>query len=160
MIFVDFSKAYDNVPRKTLFKILKSVGFGQRLLSTLMAIYKSTINIFNSEYIRAIIGVKQGGPMSCLLFIIYLNVMVLMVTVLADDSFLVNLHLMVLMDDTVLLGTTRNKIIKKYEILMDFCENYGMRVNELKTKLMVINGEVKDREEFTCKNITVKHTTK
>ena len=78
--------------------------------------------------------------MSCLLFITYLNVMVLMMMVLADDSFLVDLHLMVLMDDTVLLGTTRNKIIKKFEILMDFCENYGRRVNELKTKLMVING--------------------
>ena len=160
MIFVDFSKAYDNVPRKTLFTILRSLGCGKRFLSALMAIYKNTINILNSEYIRATIGVKQGGPMSCLLFIIYLNVMVLMMKVLVDDSFLVDLHLMVLMDDTVLLGTTRNKIIKKFEILMEFCENYGMRVNELKTKLMVINGEEKDRAEFTCKNITVKHTTK
>ena len=47
-------------------------------IAALMAIYKNTINILNSEYIRATIGVKQGGPMSCILFVIYLNVMVMM----------------------------------------------------------------------------------
>ncbi len=90
------AKHYDNVPRKTLFNILKSLGCGKRFLSALMSIYKNTINILNSEYIRATIGVKQGGPMSCLLFIIYLNVMVLMMKVLGDDSFLADLHLIVL----------------------------------------------------------------
>ena len=160
IIFVDFSLAYDNVPRKTLFTILKNLGCGKRFLRALMAIYKDTINILNSEYIRATIGVKQGGPMSCILFIIYLNIMVLMMKVLGNDSFLADLHLMVLMDDTVLLGTTREMIIKKFTILMEFCHRYGMKVNELKTKLMVINGEERDREPFTCKDVTVKHAIK
>ena len=70
VLFVDFSKAYDRVPRKILFNILKQLGCGKRFLCALMAIYKSTINISNSEYIKISIGVKQGGPMSCLLFII------------------------------------------------------------------------------------------
>ena len=159
IIFVDFSKAYDNVPRKTLFTILKNLGCGKRFLCALMAIYKHTINILNSEYIRATIGVKQGGPMSCILFIIYLNVMVLMMKVLGNDSFLADLHLMVLMDDTVLLGTTREMIKRKFEILMEFCDKYGMKVNEIKTKLLVINGEERDRKEFTCKNVTVRHAS-
>ena len=159
IVFVDFSKAYDNVPRKTLFTILKNLGCGKRFLSALMAIYKRTINILNSEYIRATIGVKQGGPMSCILFIIYLNVMVMMIKVLGNDSFLVDQHLMVLMDDTVLLGTTRKMIKMKFAKLIEFCEKYGMKVNELKTKLLVINGEPRDREEFTCNNVTVKHAS-
>ena len=95
--------------------------------------------------------------MSCILFIIYLNVMVLMIKVLGNDSFLGDLHLMVLMDDTVLLGSTREMIIKKFEVLMMFCEQYGMMVNELKTNLLVINGNAKDREDFICKGVTVKH---
>ena len=157
ILFVDFSKAYDNVPRNTLFTILKNLGCGQRFLSALMAVYRNTINILNSEYIRATIGVKQGGPMSCILFVIYLNVMVLMIKLLDDDSFLGNQHLMVLMDDTVLLGTTREKIKQKFSILIDFCEQYGMKVNELKTRLLVINGNKSDRGVFTYKNVTVKH---
>ena len=159
ILFVDFSKAYDNVPRKALFTIMKNLGCGKRFLCALMAIYKHTINILNSEYIRATIGVKQGGPMSCILFIIYLNVMVVMIKILGNDSFLGDQHLMILMDDTVLLGTTREMIKLKFSILIDFCEKYGMKVNELKTRLLVINGNESDREEFTCNDITVKHAS-
>ena len=43
---------------------------------------------------------------------------------------------------------------------MQFCEQYGMVVNEVKTKLMVINGLKKDREQFIMNTVTVKHTTK
>ena len=158
VIFVDFSKAYDKVPRRTLFEILKNLGCGKRFLKALMAIYKHTLNILNSEIIKATIGVKQGGPMSCILFIIYLNVMVVMMKVLGNDSFLKDLHLMVLMDDTVLVASSREMIIKKFEILMKFCKEYGMEVNQLKTKLMVINGNKKDREEIVCNGLIVKPT--
>ena len=97
--------------------------------------------------------------MSCILFIIYLNVMVIMIKALGNDTFLMDLHLMVLMDDTVLLGSSRDVIIKKFEILMRFCEKYGMKVNEVKTNLLVINGNKRDREEFVCGEVVVKHAT-
>ena len=95
--------------------------------------------------------------MSCILFIIYLNVMVLMMKALGNDSFLHDLHLMVLMDDTVLVASSKELIIKKFEVLMKFCQQYGMEVNEIKTKLMVVNGNQKDREEFVSMGLTVKH---
>ena len=47
ILFIDFSKAYDRVPRKTLFDILKRLGCGKRFLKALIAIYKNTINILN-----------------------------------------------------------------------------------------------------------------
>ena len=75
VLFVDFSKAYDKVPRKTLFEILKKLGCGKRFLRALISIYSNTVNILNSAYVKATIGVKQGGPMSCILFIMYLNVL-------------------------------------------------------------------------------------
>ena len=159
IVFVDFSKAYDRVPRRLLFKILKDLGCGKRFLLALMAIYKNTVNILNSEYVRSTIGVKQGGPMSCLLFIIYLNVLAVMLKLIGNDSFLMDVHALMLMDDTVLLATSRKKMIEKFTILMDFCIKYGMVVNDIKTNLMVINGVKKDRESFVVYNVTVKHTT-
>ena len=63
-----------------------------------------------------------------------------------------------LMDDTVLLASTRKKIIEKFTVLMEFCGKYGMKINELKTNLMVINGSEIDRREFTVSGVTVKHT--
>ena len=50
-------------------------------------------------------------------------------------------------------------IRKKFVILTEFCEKYGMVVNELKTKLLVINGSKEDMVTITVKNVKVKHAT-
>ena len=41
-------------------------------------------------------------------------------------------------------------IIKKFEVLMQFFQQYRMEVSELKTKLVVANGSQKEKEEFVC----------
>ena len=92
---------------------MKKLGCGKRFLLAVIAIYKDTVNILNSQYIKATIGVKQGGPMSCLLFIIYLNVLALMLKTVGNDSYLADVHALMLMDDTVLLGSSRKKVIEK-----------------------------------------------
>ena len=51
-----------------------------------------------------------------------------------------------LMDDTVILATSRNKCIEKAKILVQFCNNSGMIINENKTKFMVIIGNTKDND--------------
>ena len=93
------------------------------------------------------------------LFIIYLNVLAVMIRALGNDSYLNDIHALMLMDDTVLLATTREKMIEKFTVLMDFCKKYGMFINEIKTQMMVINGTKEDRHPFTVYDITVKHTT-
>ena len=138
---------------------MRKLGCGKRFLCALIAIYRNTINILNSEYVKATIGVKQGGPMSCLLFIIYLNILAVMIRRLGNDSFLNDIHALMLMDDTVLLATNRTRMIEKFTVLMQFCKKYGMVINELKTQMMVVNGKKEDRIEFTVEGITVKHTT-
>ena len=59
VLFVDFRMAYDKVPRKTLFEILKNIGCGKRFLRALISIYRNTVNILISEYIKATLGVKD-----------------------------------------------------------------------------------------------------
>ena len=49
------------------------------------------------------------------------------------DGFLEWLHVLVLMDDTVLLATTRYNMIRKIKILNQFRNSHGMRVNVKKT---------------------------
>ena len=86
--------------------------------------------------------------MSCILFIIYLNVMVVMMKVLGNDSFLKDLHLMVLMDDTVLVASSREMIIKKFEILITFCKEYDMEVHQLKKTN--VNQWQQERQRGNC----------
>ena len=67
VIFVDFTQAYDKVPRRILFSILKRLGCGSVMLLALIAIYKSTQCLIGSAIVTASIGVRQGSPTSCLL---------------------------------------------------------------------------------------------
>ena len=50
-----------------------------------------------------------------------------------------------LMDDTVILATSRAMFKKKLKILEKYCEEYGMVINADKTKFMVIHGDDSDK---------------
>ena len=147
MTFVDFSQAYDLVPRAILFGVLRRLGCGAVMLAALVAMYSVTQSIIGSVLVTASLGVRQGSPTSCLLFIIFVNDLIKMIKNGAGvDGFLSWVHTLVLMDDTVLLATTRTNMVKKINILRDYCSEYGMKINESKTIFFVINGNKDDVE--------------
>ena len=61
------------------------------------------------------------------------------------------------MDDTVLLATSCKKLIKIVTLLLQFCKKYGMVINESKTKLMVINGTIIDKQPIVVNNLSIRH---
>ena len=63
--FVDFSQAYDMVPRRTLFKILRRMGCGSVMLCALVAMYQLTESIIGTAVVTITLGVRQGSPTSC-----------------------------------------------------------------------------------------------
>ena len=142
VIFVDFAQAYDKVPRAVLFSVLKRLGCGATMLLSLVAMYKVTNCVIGSAIIAASVGVRQGSPTSCLLFVLYVNDMIKLFKEKCNlDGFLGWLHLLVFMDDTVILSTTRQGAIRKLEMLSSFCNSHGMRVNCSKTNCKVINSK-------------------
>ena len=83
------------------------------MLGVIVAMYSVTQNILGTAIITTIIGVRQGSPTSCLLFILYVNDLIkLLKETCEPDGFLSWLHLLMLMDDTVLLATSRKNIVK------------------------------------------------
>ena len=157
LLFIDFRQAYDRVPRDKLLEELRTAGCGARFLRTLKAIYGCTKFILRSAVISATVGVKQGSPMSCLLFVFYLDQMVRLLRRHPPDGFLEHLHCLLYMDDTVLMATSRQACTEKLQSVLLFCERYGMVINETKTKVMVINGEQEDRAPIQTDDITVEH---
>ena len=147
--FIDFSKAYDSVPRYKLFLLLKQMGCGMTMLLALVAMYRCTSSVIGTAIVAATIGVRQGSPTSCMLFILYVNIMIKMLKQGSPfDGFLSWLHIMVMMDDTILLSTSREGMLNKIKILYEYCSMYGMIVNNSKTKFMVVNGSHMDKEPF------------
>ena len=160
LLFVDFQKAYDVVPRDKLIDVLKINGCGKFMLRIIQAMYKCTKSVLKSAVIITTAGIKQGSPSSCYLFIIYINEMVKMMRRrLQQDGFLGLLHMLLLMDDTVLLATNREMCMEKLKVIVDYCEEFGMKINMKKTKFLVINGTLNDRLPFGYKGIIVKNTS-
>ena len=154
--FVDFSKAYDMVPRKILFSVMKRLGCGTVMLIAIIAMYQVTHSIIGTAIITATIRVRQGSPTSCLLFVLYINDLIKIIKENSgNDGFLSWLHLLVLMDDTILLATTRRGMIHKVSLLKDFCQTYGMKVNQSKTKFFVIGGSPGDSHPLTVGDLVI-----
>ena len=69
------------------------------------------------------------------------------------DWYLGDVHVLMTMDDTVLLSTSREGVMRKFKKCQQFCQEYGMHINEKKTKFMVINHD----EAVICNNATVRY---
>lgn len=154
--FIDFTQAYDLVPRVVLFNVLKRLGCGAVMLAALIAMYKHTESVLGSTLVTVTLGVRQGSPTSCLLFIIFVNdLIMLMKQGCGSDGVLAWLHVLVLMDDTVVVATTRQNLVKKLNILQKYCKEYGMKVNQSKTKYFVVNGNRGETDSIQANELTV-----
>ena len=76
--FIDFKKAYDTVDRATLMETLHKTGVQGNFLANLQAMYKKvryTIKLKNEVLnpIDSNLGLKQGCPLSPVLFNLYIN---------------------------------------------------------------------------------------
>jgi hypothetical protein len=159
ILFVDFKKAYDMVDRHKLLQVLESRGCGKNMLAAIAAVYKSTKFILRSAIVEADAGVRQGAPTSCLLFVLYIDNLVRMLNAQHPvDDFLGTLHALLLMDDTILLATSRQKCLDKLNTLLNFCDQYGMELNQRKTKFMVLNGAQEDRTPLQVQEKVIAHT--
>ena len=67
----------------------------------------------------------------------YIDIMVKMVkAAFANDGFLGALHALLLMDDTVILATSRERCESKFKIVMQYCKEFGMLINVKKKKIL------------------------
>ena len=62
------------------------------------------------------------------------------------EIFLYWLHILVLMDDTILLSTSQSNVFRKVEVIEQFYREYNETVTNDKKKLFVINGEDGDKD--------------
>ena len=80
MLFLDFEKAFDTVSWKFLFKTMQHFNFGEIFVKWIKLIYTNplacVINNGNaSEFFKIGRGIRQGCPISALLFILVVEVM-------------------------------------------------------------------------------------
>ena len=76
--FLDLRKAFDRVSRPILMYRLAKLGFSRKIITVLAALYRhNTVDVYTragvSETFNIRWGVRQGCPLSPILFILYIN---------------------------------------------------------------------------------------
>ena len=136
--FVDFKKAFDLVPRQTLWSILEQRGMKGKVLSSLQTMYAADKACVLSregptDLFDCSIGVKQGCPASPLLFVLYLDELETLLESCheIDAPRIAELVLAILLfaDDIALFYYSGTGLQKQLDILGAFCAARGLTVN-------------------------------
>ena len=144
--FIDFKKAYDTVNRGKLLMRLKQVGVSSKFLRAVTAIYTTTTYTIKTKHnrldpITSNLGLKQGCPLSPLLFNLYIDDLAQHLSNSPDDIFLQGSRIshFLYADDLVLLSSTKEGLQRKLNELGTYADNKDLTVSIGKSKIMVFN---------------------
>ncbi|CAF4995061.1 unnamed protein product, partial [Rotaria sp. Silwood1] len=146
-LFIDLEKAYDRVPRNTLWEVLMEYGIHGRLLAAIQSLYNNCkdcvrINGRKSESFQVKVGLRQGCVLSPLLFMVFMDKISRTSTnpacVEIGD---VKVDSLLFADDVVRLAASANDLQNALDRFEEVCSAFGMKISSKKTELMVISRE-------------------
>ena len=142
-IFLDQEKAFDRVNYEFLFKTMKSFGFGPTFIGWIQTIYSNAttqvkLNVFFSDKISLKCGVRQGCPLSALLYVLVIEVLALqlrlnknIVGFTVDGERIVSTHYV---DDAVIIMKQTRCFKEVYKELKQYQAASAAKINLSKTK--------------------------
>jgi hypothetical protein len=136
-IFTDFSKAFDQIPHRTIIAKLRRLGLSERLCSWLLSYLsgrKQRVRIGDvfSDDVFVTSGVPQGSHLGPLLFILFLNDL--------SEVFIHCKHLIYADDVKIFMKISSNEDVARLQSdlqrLSDWCRESGLMLNVSKCKFM------------------------
>ena len=144
--FVDFSKAFDSVPRKIMFQKLLDIGITEKFYDLIKFIYEGDqlcikINNAITPSIKTMMGVRQGCVLSPLLFNIFMADFQrsLPPDVGVHLSETTRLNCILWADDIILLAESEEGLNQLLGGLKTYTDKNELKVNTDKTKCMIFN---------------------
>ena len=176
-LYCAFRKAFDQVHRNGIWHKLLLYGASSKMIKMLRSIYDSVgscvkVNGSYTQYFDSHTGVKQGEPLSPLLFIFFINdLSEHLKDETADIVTIIELQLFSLLfaDDTVVFSESQEGLQLLLDIMVIYCNKWGITVNTDKTVVMVFkqgtrfqeadvyynNYRLKSVSKFTYLGVTV-----
>lgn len=157
MCFIDLEKAFDKVKREEIWNALESNGVEVGLIEAIKSLYKNTTNTVKAnnhetKKFRTTQGVRQGGVLSPLLFLIFMDQIIkncsrssrkMNVGYYKMNS--IQISECVFADDIVTFASTERNLQYNVDLWSKELEDRGMRINTSKTKTIVVSND-KDRK--------------
>jgi exonuclease III/ribonuclease HI len=157
IVALDQEKAYDKIAHDYLWRIMNGFGIPEAFINNVKNLYnhaetKVYINGFFSEKFRVTRGVRQGDPLSCLLF----NIAIEPLAIALRKSSLKGIHIpgelerlieMMFADDTTVFLNKDDKWSDLEKVLDRWCIASRAQFNKTKTEVIPI-GRQQQREEL------------
>ncbi|KAK0139279.1 LINE-1 reverse transcriptase [Merluccius polli] len=145
MCFVDLEKAFDRVPRGVLWGVLREYGVSDPLIRAVRSLYdrcQSLVRITGnkSDLFPVRVGLRQGCPLSQILFIIFMDRISRHSQGVEGVRFGdLRIGSLLFADDVVLLASSDRDLRLSLDRFAAECEAAGMSISTSKSEAMVLN---------------------
>ena len=150
VVALDQEKAYDKLLHPYLWKILKKFAFPDEMINMIKTLYKDAptsviINGVVSSPFLVTRGVRQGDPMSCILFDLGIeplaaNIRASNIRGIDVPSLDERVKVSLFADDTTVILTEYDSLSDLTEILNQWCDVSGAKFNVEKTEIIPIGS--------------------
>lgn len=163
IVALDQEKAYDKISHSYLWKVLEKFDVPDNFIKTVQSLYKGaeTAVMINGEIspkFKITRGVRQGDPLSCLLFDIAIEPLAEMLRQSGLSGFKAKdmaYRIVVTMfaDDTTVYLTEKDDFSTLSEILTRWCKASGAKFNTSKTEIIPIGTKEYREKILTTRKI-------
>lgn len=157
LINLDWYKAFDLVPVDFIFRVLQTLGFGEQFVSWIKILYTGiesalVINNIVGDLFPVCRSVRQGCPLSMSLFLLFQEPFyraivasrIIRPLALPDST---EVKILGYADDTTLLIQDDASLLEAFNLIQQFEQAMGSRLNRDKTKIYG-TGNWQDREQW------------
>ena len=164
ILLADFEKAFDTVNWEFLYKCLKTFGFRQNFRKWVSIIYNNiescvTNNVHQLTYFKIARGIRQGCPLSALLFLIVAEVVACMlrnsVSVTGISVNNISIKLCQFADDMTLFLADVNSPTGSFKIFEEYYRYTGLKLNKSKTEAVVNDGSIQEKNLSASNGSTI-----
>lgn len=155
IMFIDFMKAYDSIERRKLYEAMNKLSIPGKLIRLTRMTLTDTQNKVAAEggishSFRGRIGVRQGDPLSTVLFNIVLE------AVIRDSEIQTQgiiyqrkQQIIAYADDVALMTRSKTELEKAFSKVEKAASLYGLKINEDKTKYLIMKQEAVNGQEYS-----------